>query len=183
VRNPFPIDARVRCMREPRDDDSLNSCCSICVCGCVDLQHFATATLQCCLCESTWKECHDIVHSCSFILYLGPCHSSGGYSPASNRGGPGSSPGQVMWDLWWTKCYWGIFSPSTSVSLPILIPSTSPHSSSIIRGSYSSPNIGRRTKWTQFHPPPVMLYISHHRFPVSCFWKHMPFRHHVVLAA
>jgi hypothetical protein len=24
--------------------------------------------------------------------------------------------GQVMWDLWWTQCYWGRFSPSTSVS-------------------------------------------------------------------
>jgi hypothetical protein len=25
-----------------------------------------------------------------------PCHSTGG-----------SSPGQVMWDLWWTKWHWG----------------------------------------------------------------------------
>jgi hypothetical protein len=29
----------------------------------------------------------------------------------------GSSPGLVMWDLWWTKRRWGRFSPSTSVSL------------------------------------------------------------------
>jgi hypothetical protein len=28
----------------------------------------------------------------------------------------GSSPGLVMWDMWWTKCRWGRFSPSTSVS-------------------------------------------------------------------
>jgi hypothetical protein len=35
----------------------------------------------------------------------------------SHRGGPGSSPGQVMWDLWWTKWHWGRFFPSTSVSL------------------------------------------------------------------
>jgi hypothetical protein len=28
----------------------------------------------------------------------------------------GSSPGLVMWDLWWTKWRWGRFSPSTSVS-------------------------------------------------------------------
>jgi hypothetical protein len=28
----------------------------------------------------------------------------------------GSSPGLVMWDLWWTKWRWGWFSPSTSVS-------------------------------------------------------------------
>jgi hypothetical protein len=32
---------------------------------------------------------------------------------ASRRGGPGSSPGQLMWDLWWTKWHWGRFSPST----------------------------------------------------------------------
>jgi hypothetical protein len=35
---------------------------------------------------------------------------------ASQPGGPGSSPGQVMWHLWWTNWHWGKFSPSTSVS-------------------------------------------------------------------
>jgi hypothetical protein len=34
----------------------------------------------------------------------------------SHLGDPGSSPGQVMWDSWWTKWHWGRFSPSTSVS-------------------------------------------------------------------
>jgi hypothetical protein len=29
---------------------------------------------------------------------------------------PRSSPGHVMWDLWWTKWRWGRFSSSTSVS-------------------------------------------------------------------
>jgi hypothetical protein len=33
------------------------------------------------------------------------------------RGSPGSSLGLVKLDLWWTKCHWGRFSPSTSVSL------------------------------------------------------------------
>jgi hypothetical protein len=28
------------------------------------------------------------------------CHSSGGLSPASHRGGSSSSTGHVMWDLW-----------------------------------------------------------------------------------
>jgi hypothetical protein len=32
------------------------------------------------------------------------------------RGGPGSKPGLVIWNLWWTKWHWGRFSPSTSVS-------------------------------------------------------------------
>jgi hypothetical protein len=45
-----------------------------------------------------------------------PCHSSGGLSPASHSGGPGSSTGQVMWDLWWIKWHWGRFYPSTLVS-------------------------------------------------------------------
>jgi hypothetical protein len=38
--------------------------------------------------------------------------------------------------------------------LPILIPPTAPHLSSIIRGWYNRPVSGRRTKWTQSHPPP-----------------------------
>jgi hypothetical protein len=29
---------------------------------------------------------------------------------------PGSIPGLVKWDLWWTKWRWGRFSSSTSVS-------------------------------------------------------------------
>jgi hypothetical protein len=46
------------------------------------------------------------------------CHSSGSYLPDSHCGGPGSNPGLVLWDLWWTKwrC-WSGFSPGTSVSL------------------------------------------------------------------
>jgi hypothetical protein len=36
--------------------------------------------------------------------------------------------------------------------LPILIPPTAPHSSSIIRGWYNRSDCGRRTKWTQCHP-------------------------------
>jgi hypothetical protein len=32
-------------------------------------------------------------------VVLRPRHSSGGYSPASHRDGPGSNPGLVMWDF------------------------------------------------------------------------------------
>jgi hypothetical protein len=35
---------------------------------------------------------------------------------APDRGAPGSSPGQLMWDLWWKKWHWGRFSPSTLFS-------------------------------------------------------------------
>jgi hypothetical protein len=63
------------------------------------------------------------------------CHNLGGLSLASHLGDPGSSPGQVMWDLWWTKRHWGRFPRSTSVSLPILIPPTSPHSYVIRAGT------------------------------------------------
>jgi hypothetical protein len=33
-----------------------------------------------------------------------------------NSSSSGSIPGQDLWDLWWTKWYWGRFSPNTSVS-------------------------------------------------------------------
>jgi hypothetical protein len=67
-------------------------------------------------------------------MFNRPYHSSGGFSPASNRGGTGSNAGQAMWDLWWTK-----FSPSASVS-PANSHSTDCYtSSSIIRGWYSRP--------------------------------------------
>jgi hypothetical protein len=33
----------------------------------------------------------------------------------SSLGGPGSDPDHVMCDSWWTKRYWGTFTPSTSV--------------------------------------------------------------------
>jgi hypothetical protein len=41
-----------------------------------------------------------------------------------HHGGPGSSPGLVVWDMWWTKWRWGKISPSTSVS-PVNLYSTS----------------------------------------------------------
>jgi hypothetical protein len=80
-------------------------------------------------------------------LRPGPRHSSGGWSPASHRGGPSSIPVQVMWDLWWTKWRWGRFSPSISVS-----PANS-HSidCSTLISWYNRPR-GLRTKWTQSKP-------------------------------
>jgi hypothetical protein len=39
-----------------------------------------------------------LVRSLFNVLYR-PCHSSGDWSPASLSGCPGSSSGQVMWDL------------------------------------------------------------------------------------
>jgi hypothetical protein len=57
-------------------------------------------------------------HEWSFTLRncYRPCHSSGGQSPTSNRGGPGSIPGQVMCDLWWKKWRWGRFSSGIWIS-------------------------------------------------------------------
>jgi hypothetical protein len=43
-----------------------------------------------------------------------PCRTSDCQSPASQCGGPGLSPGQIRWDLWWTRRHRGRFSPSTS---------------------------------------------------------------------
>jgi hypothetical protein len=59
----------------------------------------------------------------------------------SNRGGPGSNPGLIMRDLWWTKWGWGRIYPSTSGS-PANLHSTnfSPQSPSpIIWGWYNRP--------------------------------------------
>jgi hypothetical protein len=80
-----------------------------------------------------------------------PCQSSDGQSPDPHRGGQCSSPGQVVWDLWRTKRHWGMFSPSTSVSL------ANSHSTDcstfiFIRGWYNRPVSGRRIKWVQSHP-------------------------------
>jgi hypothetical protein len=44
------------------------------------------------------------------------------------------------------------FLPVIRFLLPVLIPPTAPHSSSIIQGWYNRPISGRRTKWTQSHP-------------------------------
>jgi hypothetical protein len=85
------------------------------------------------------------------ITYLGtrPCHSS----PASHRGGPGSSPGQVMWDLCGQSGTGEGFLRVLRFPLPILIPPTVLRSSSSTsRGWYNGPNGDRRTKWTQSHP-------------------------------
>jgi hypothetical protein len=46
------------------------------------------------------------------------------------------------------------FLPVLRFPLPILIPPTAPHSSSIIRAWYNKPVSGRRTKWAQSHRTP-----------------------------
>jgi hypothetical protein len=34
---------------------------------------------------------------------------------ASHHGSPGSTPGLVKWDLWWTKWHWGRFSGAGTI--------------------------------------------------------------------
>jgi hypothetical protein len=59
--------------------------------------------------------------------------------------------------------------------LPILTPPTAPHSSSIVRGWYSRPVSGRRTKWTQSHPTPrIIKKIQRNMPPASSGWKINP---------
>jgi hypothetical protein len=50
--------------------------------------------------QEEWSQLYGLLWSNSGIR---PCQGSGRYSLASHRGGPGSRPGQSMWDLWWTK--------------------------------------------------------------------------------
>jgi hypothetical protein len=75
------------------------------------------------------------------IYLLWPCLSPGGYSQDSHRGGPGSSPGQVMWDSWLTKRHGASFLRVLLFYLPI-IPTAPQLSLFIIRGWYNRPNGG-----------------------------------------
>jgi hypothetical protein len=65
---------------------------------------------------------------------------------------PVSNPRQVMRDLWRTKWQWDRFSPSISFPLPILIPQTAAHSTTI-RGGYNMLNYGRCTVGSSLTPP------------------------------
>jgi hypothetical protein len=112
--------------------------------------------------EEIWKEAVVVQTRYDPGIFLdglrmagGPCHSSGGYSLVSHRGGRGSSPGQIMWDLWTNGAGTG-FPQVLRFPRPILIPPTAPHSSSssIIRGWYNRQISDRRIKWTQVSPHP-----------------------------
>jgi hypothetical protein len=46
-------------------------------------------------------------HTIPVMVSRWPWRSSGGQSPASHRGVPGSSLAQVMWDTWRTQQQWG----------------------------------------------------------------------------
>ena len=45
-----------------------------------------------------------------FKINKGPVHGSGSYSPASYLGDASLMPGKFVWDLWWTKWHWDLFS-------------------------------------------------------------------------
>jgi hypothetical protein len=66
----------------------------------------------------------------------------------SDRGGPGSTPGQDLCALWWTKWLWGTFSPSTSVSPANLHLNNLLHNHQGLGLTCS----GRSAEWTQSHP-------------------------------
>jgi hypothetical protein len=94
--------------------------------------------------------------SVKFSHDIRPCHSSGNrrLSTAAAR-----VLSQVRsWGICGGQSGTGAgFLQVLGFPLPILIPPTASHSSSIIRGWYNKPNIGRRTKWTQSHPTPRNL--------------------------
>jgi hypothetical protein len=108
--------------------------------------------------------CGDLVDAATFSLQVvGVLYSSGGKSLASRRGGPGSSPSQVMCDLWWTKWHWYRFSPTTSV-YPANLHSTNCSTIIIIiiiiiyhPGLVQWTNSGHNTKWTHSHPLIIII--------------------------
>jgi hypothetical protein len=95
------------------------------------------------------------IYSCALVrFYFGRVISQAGTRRLPTLGGPGSSSGQVMWDLWWTKWHWGRCSPNTSIS-----PANSHTTdcSTIIiyhQDWYNRIVSGRRNKWTQPHHTP-----------------------------
>jgi hypothetical protein len=79
------------------------------------------------------------------------CHGSGGYSPASHRGGPDSRPGRSVWGLWWTvrHCY-RVFSEFFGFYLSILFHRGSPYSY-VTSGVNNKPVVVRSSE-TWSHP-------------------------------
>jgi hypothetical protein len=80
--------------------------------------------------------------------------------PFHKRSVPGFPPrrpefasGQGMWGLWWTKRYWGRFSPSTSVS-PANLHSTNFSIIIITRRLRNRAIGGRSAEWTQLDSTP-----------------------------
>jgi hypothetical protein len=61
-----------------------------------------------------------------YLLFLARAIAQAVQSLVSHRGDPGSNPGQVMWDLWWTKWHWGRFFRVLPFPLPSVIPPTTP---------------------------------------------------------
>jgi hypothetical protein len=98
-------------------------------------------------------------HQFLLLIFMStPSHNSGSRSPASHRGGPGSSPGQVMWDLMVDKVALGqVFSEYFGFSCQFLFHRLLHTSSSIITDWSNRPNSGRRIKWTKSHTHPKKL--------------------------
>jgi hypothetical protein len=70
------------------------------------------------------------VVGCLVSAIARPRHSSGGKSPASHRGGPGTNPSLVIWDFVMDKSGAGAgFLRKLRFPLPIYIPSAAPLSS------------------------------------------------------
>jgi hypothetical protein len=72
-------------------------------------------------------------------------------------GGPGSRPGLVKWDLWWTKWRWNRFSPSTSIS-PANLHSIKFSILTITRDRYNRPEVADMPSGPNLDstPPPNM---------------------------
>jgi len=88
------------------------------------------STLIHCECSKIDDEVIDTVcHLCSLRSCLWqlprdthvrwPCRGPGNYLPVCHCGDWHLTPGQSMWDLWWTKWHWGRFLPRVLQFSPV----------------------------------------------------------------
>jgi hypothetical protein len=96
------------------------------------------------MCKSEWLLCVPATLTVTNSTF-GPCHGSGRWSSASHRGGPGSRPGQSMWDLWCTKWHWDrFFSEFSGFSLSVSFHRHSPNSYHLGNALYA--NVSRHPR-------------------------------------
>jgi hypothetical protein len=112
------------------------------------------------------------------------CHGSGGWSPASHRGGPGSRSYQSMWDFWCIKWHWdrffsrvlrlsfvSIIPPWLSTVIPYLRHVGGRSSETLSHPIDKNNNSSSKMCWLEFEPEGCRTFEAHCHLglPLRCF--------------